>query len=369
MRLATIGLALGVFVAGIKISVLQAQPAPPPMPPELLSLTNATFMPAGTNAAVTQAATNAAPKPKIQFATPIYDFGKVKVNEPVKCDFVFTNTGQALLDVTGVHPGCGCTTAGSWTRQVEPGKTGTIPIQFNAAGAPGPFGKTITVSCNDPSQPTVILQIKGVLWKPVEVNPPYAVFNVTADSVSNATAIVRIINNEETPLTLSAPESNSRVFAAELGIKQPGKEFEVVVRPVPPLEAASTQGLITLKTSSTNLPVININTTVILAPTLVANPATIMIPSAPNTNNVRPVIHIRNNGSGVMKLSDPVVNAQGVAVQIQEIEPGRFASVTLTFPPDFTIPPGEKIELKIKTGLAHLPTFEVPLFQRPPAAR
>jgi len=347
MKLATIGLALGVFVAGTEIALLRAQPAVQPA----------------------AASTNAALSPKIQFATAIYDFGKVKVNEPAKCDFIFTNTGQALLEVPVVHPGCGCTTAGSWTRQVEPGKTGIIPIQFNAAGAPGPFGKTITVTCNDPSQSNVILQIKGVLWKPVDVAPQFAVFNVTAESVSNATSIVRIFNNEETPLTLSAPESNNRFFAAELRTKQPGKEFEVIIRPVPPLNAASTQALITLKTSSTNLPVININTTVMLQPALVANPPSIIVPPAPNLNNVRPVIQIRNNGSGLMKLSDPVVNAQGVDVQINEIEPGRCSSLTLTFPPDFTMAPGEKIELSVKTGLAHLPTFEVPVVQHPLPAR
>jgi len=356
----------------------------PPMPPGMLAVTNAAVVPpavtnsdlmwatsavaappATTTAAVSPPAANTNLVPKIQFATPVYDFGKLKVNEPVKCDFVFTNVGQALLEITAVHPGCGCTTAGTWTRQVEPGKTGTIPIQFNGAGVPGMFGKAVTVTCNDPARRTVILQIKGLLWKPVDVVPPFAVFNVTAESVSNATSIVRVINNEDEPLTLSEPESNSRFFAAELRTNQPGKEFHVVVRPVPPLNGGNTPGAITLKTSSTNAPVITINTTVILLPTLVASPPSIMLPPAPNTNNVRPVVHIRNNGPSSMRLTEPVVNAQGVDVQIREIEPGRFCTVTLTFPQDFTIPPGEKIELKVKTGLAQPSTLQIPVFQRP----
>lgn len=355
MRLATIGLAFGVFIAGMEIAVLQAQPPAPPAPPPIAT-------PAAQPA---PASTNAALLPKIQFATPIYDFGKGKVSEPVKYDFVFTNTGQATLEITAVQPLCGCTLAGDWTHKVEPGKTGIVPIQYNAAAAPGPVDKAVNVTCNDPSQPTVVLKIKGTIWKPVEVVPTYAVFNVTADSVSNATSIVRIINNEETLLTVSAPESNSRFFVAELKTKQPGKEFEVIVRPVPPMDGGNTQGAITLKTSSTNLPVININAAVMLQPTLVANPPVISLPAAPNTNNVRPVIHIRNNGSSAFTLSDPVVNTKGVDVQIKEIEPGRYASLTVTFPPDFTIAPGEKIQLRVKTGLANPPTFEVPVFQRP----
>ncbi|MCU0783996.1 MAG: DUF1573 domain-containing protein [Verrucomicrobia bacterium] len=343
MKLTKIGLAFGVLIAGTETAVLQAQPAPQPA----------------------AASTNAALSPKIEFATPIYDFGKAKISGPVKHDYVFTNTGQAMLEVTAVHPGCGCTTAGTWTRQVEPGKTGIIPIQYNAPAIPGSVAKVINVTCNDPRQPTVVLQIKGTIWSPIEVVPTYAVFNVTSDSVTNATSSVRILNNEETPLTLSAPEINNPNFAAEVKTKQPGKEFEVVVRLVPPLNGENTQGVITLKTSSTNMPLININASARLQPALVANPPVITLPPAPNTNNVRPVIYIRNNSPSAFALSDPVVNAKGVDVQIKEIEPGRYATVTLTFPPDFTNAPGERIQLSLKTGLAQPPTFEVPVFQLP----
>jgi hypothetical protein len=334
---------VGAVIVATLSGTLQAQPASPPAP----------------------AATNAPLVPKIQFATPVHDFGKVQMNHPVKHDFVFTNTGQAVLEVTAVHPGCGCTTAGDWTRRVEPGKTGIIPIQFNATGPAGPFGKAITVSCNDPGQPTVSLQFTGVLWNPVEVIPAYAVFNVTEEAVSNATSIVRVISHEEAPLTLSPPESNSPRFAAEIRAKQPGKEFEVVVRPVPPLSGQSAQGLITIKTSSTNLPVVNINTVAVLVPTLAVNPPSITLPPPPNTNHIRPVVYVRNNGPTPFRLSDPTVNASGVDVQIKEIEPGRYATLTLTFPEDFTIPSGRTVQLTVKTGLPGHPTFEVPVFQIP----
>ena len=41
--------------------------------------------------------------PKIQFATPIYDFGKVKSGEAVKYTYVFTNMGGATLQVSNVQ--------------------------------------------------------------------------------------------------------------------------------------------------------------------------------------------------------------------------------------------------------------------------
>ena len=86
----------------------------------------------------------------------MYDFGRVKAGEPVKYTYVFTNTGDRLLIINAVQPGCGCTTAGDWTKQVEPGKTGSIPIQFNTADYNGMVVKQMTVTCNVTNQPTVV---------------------------------------------------------------------------------------------------------------------------------------------------------------------------------------------------------------------
>src|SRR5215213_3502807 len=83
------------------------------------------------------AANATASGPRIEFSSLIYDFGKVSANELVKHEFVFTNTGKSTLEIIDVRPGCGCTTAGSWDKKVEPGKTGMIPLQFNSAGFGG----------------------------------------------------------------------------------------------------------------------------------------------------------------------------------------------------------------------------------------
>jgi len=67
---------------------------------------------------------SAAEGPKIQFATPVYDFGKVKSGEPVKYTFIFTNTGDEMLFITNVQPSCGCTTAGECLAKSKRGKPG-----------------------------------------------------------------------------------------------------------------------------------------------------------------------------------------------------------------------------------------------------
>lgn len=305
--------------------------------------------------------------PKIQFATPVHDFGRMKNGETVHYNYVFTNVGDRLLEISNVHASCGCTTSGEYSKQVEPGKTGHIPIQFNSGNFHGDITKMITVTCNDPTQPTVMLQLKAQIWKPIEVIPPLANLQVTTDAPSNSTT-VRIVNQQETPLKLSAPQSNHPAFAAELAVKEPGKEFELTVRTVPPLPEGMVQGQITMQSSSTNLPLVNVTAWANVQPAIVLSPAQIFLPAG-RLPSIRPVpVAVRNNGTNTLVLTDPSVNAEGVEVQLKELQPGRFFTLTVSFPPGFEVPPGENVELTVKSNHPQFPVLKVPVRQPPRAA-
>jgi len=157
--------------------------------------------------------------PRIEFGSTNFDFGRITTGEPAKHSFIFTNTGTTTLEITEVKPGCGCTTAGEWDRSVEPGKTGAIPLQFNSRGFGGAVTKTATVSCNDPRQSNVVLQITGTVWKPIEVTPPMVVFQPTEEERTKQTKSVRIVSNLDEPLTLSDVECTDPSFRAELKVK------------------------------------------------------------------------------------------------------------------------------------------------------
>jgi hypothetical protein len=74
----------------------------------------------------------------------------------------------------------------------------------------------------------VTLQVKGNVWKPIEITPAYAVLNVPPDT-TNATTTVRIVNNTEQAMTLSQPEVNNPAFSVQLKTNTPGKEYQLVV--------------------------------------------------------------------------------------------------------------------------------------------
>ena len=317
----------------------------------------------------TAAATTNAVGPKIQFASPVYDFGRVRAGDPAKFTYVFTNTGDALLVLNTVQPQCGCTAAGEWTKQVEPGKTGNIPIQFNTAAYNGMVLKQITVTCNVTTQSMLFLQLKGTVYKPYDVNPQIAVFNLAPDA-DTASMVLTITNNMEEPLLLSAPEVNNPIFAAQLITNVLGKGYQVKLTIVPPLPAmGSAQGHMTLKTSWSNTPTIPVTLVANIQPAVMVTPPSIMLPPGPLAAGLTNSVAIQNNtATNVLTLSEPKVNAEGVGVEIREHQPGKSYSAMLGFPQGFEVPAGQQIEFSVKTGNPKFPEVKVPVRQmaRPP---
>jgi hypothetical protein len=208
-----------------------------------------------------------------------------------------------------------------------------------------------------------MLQLKGNIWKPVEVSPEFAVLNANTETVGQARASVRILNREETPLALSPPESLNRLFAVELRTNQPGAEYEMIVSVAETAPVGHSQGVITLKTSSTNLPVVNVTAMLVLQAAVMAMPVQINLSPAPLPANQAVAVSIINNGTNALALSDPQVTVKDVTVAIKETSPGRYFNLTLTFPSGFELPPGQTAEFSVKSNHPQFPLIKVPIAQ------
>ncbi len=308
---------------------------------------------------------DSAPAPKIAFDNAVWDFGRIKSGEVLKHTFVFTNTGTATLEITQVQPGCGCTTAGEWTRKVEPEETGTLAIQFNSANFQGPVLKTVAVHSNDKSQPNVMLQLKGTIWKAVDVNPQFAMINVLPDSPS-ASTIVQILNNSDEPLVLSNPDSNNPLFHATIITNRPGKEFQLVIAAEPASMTNTTmQGQITLKTSMASTPVITVTAWANVQQAIVTMPPQVVLPTAPLAAPAAPEVTIQNNSTNLVQITDVNVNLPGVEVALSEKIPGRSFIIKLSFPVGFQMAPGQQGVVTARSSSSQMPSIKIPIHQTP----
>jgi hypothetical protein len=319
----------------------------------------------GADAPADAAASTNSSGPKIAFETPVYDFGKAKSGDPVKHTYLFTNTGDAVLYITNVQPSCGCTTAGDWSKQVEPGKTGTIPVQFNSANYNGGVFKTITVTSNAKDQQSTVLQLKGTVWKPIEISPQFAMITVPPDTTPNTTTIVRIVNNMDDPIDVWEPEANNKSFVVELKTNKVNKEYELAISAVGGLEA-SASAQISVKSSGSNAPG-NLTLTAManVQPALSISPPQITLPAGPLPDKQTSTVTIQNNSAKPLSLSEPAVDNKDVEVQLAETQPSKQFTVTLTFPKGFELAQGARAELSVKTSHPRMPLAKVVVTQMP----
>jgi len=104
--------------------------------------------------------------PKIVFKAEKWDFGKIKQGAEPSYEFVFTNGGDAVLNILNVETSCGCTAILVSNKKVDPGKTGKIKVTFNSTGYAGEVAKYIYVQSDDPTTPRAELKIEAAVDVP-----------------------------------------------------------------------------------------------------------------------------------------------------------------------------------------------------------
>jgi len=105
--------------------------------------------------------------PKIRFEKQVYDFGTIKSGDKIEYDFKFTNIGKSELVIRNTKGSCGCTVATVEKLKIQPGDSSVVKVVFNSAGKSGEQHKTVTITCNDPSNASTVLNIQGKVEKTV----------------------------------------------------------------------------------------------------------------------------------------------------------------------------------------------------------
>jgi len=304
--------------------------------------------------------------PRIEFAELTHDFGRIEPGQTVSYTFVFTNQGTQALDITEVRPSCSCTAAGNYSKHVEPGKAGIIPVVYSASGLSGPVGKNLWVASNDSARPSVVLRISAMISRPIDAVPGIAAFGFGPDFQTNESRVVRITSNLDEPVALSEPVCTNKEFRAELKTIQPGKEFELRVSVIPPLLPGSFSSVVTIKTSSVKMPSVEVKLYATVQPALTISPATIRLPSGSMTNALEIPVAIQSRSTNSLILSDPKINVAGADLKLREIQPGRIFQLLVTFPPNFRAPADRPLEVRVNSNHPQAPTITIPVIQPPP---
>jgi hypothetical protein len=117
--------------------------------------------------------------------TEIFDFGKLKQNEPSTATFIVTNVGSEPLLIETVTPTCGCTIADYTKAPIAPGKTGYIKATYNAV-ALGAIHKAVTVKLSGVDE-VMNLNLAGEVLEPAA----YATWAAANKKSENTTVKVK----------------------------------------------------------------------------------------------------------------------------------------------------------------------------------
>ena len=109
---------------------------------------------------------------EIYFEKTVHDFGTILQKGDGAYQFEFSNTGNAPLLLSNATSSCGCTVPSYPKTPVAPGEKGTIVVKYDTNRV-GSFHKSVTVSSNAKSAPSVVLYIKGEV-KAVPAEPAAA---------------------------------------------------------------------------------------------------------------------------------------------------------------------------------------------------
>ena len=110
--------------------------------------------------------------PKIEFDAKTFNCGNVIEGKTDKLEAVFIvkNTGDSLLKLENVKPGCGCTVV-KYDTLIQPGKTSKIESQVNIKGhSSGPISKYITVTSNAKNEPSIRLTIEATVVSVIDIS-------------------------------------------------------------------------------------------------------------------------------------------------------------------------------------------------------
>lgn len=283
-------------------------------------------------------------QPKIHVDEPTLQFGQVWAGDPIKHTFEIRNLGDAVLKITKVKPSCGCTLAGKYDREIPPGGVGTIPISVKTDRLRAKVNKSITVSSNDPDQPTVKLYIKGAVKQRFVMSPARGPNFGRIQPGQKLEQTITLTNNTDAPIKLTLPTPKAGVFTGELIEKTPGKVYELIVRAEGPYRERMNNGTFSLKPESGG-GTVTVKASALLPPRIEVTPREVAI--SKTTKPFSKTVKVSFNAVELYTLLAAEVDDPKVSVSVAQTDE-RKHTITLDFPAGY-LPPSQGRTLTIST--------------------
>lgn len=206
--------------------------------------------------------------PSIEFESTTRDVSKVSDGEVIHQVFKFTNKGDATLEILSVTASCGCTSAVPSPNKIAPGQSGQIEVKIVTEGLAAQIrtmadtvglSKTVTVTSNDPKQPSVVLTITGKITPEFALSDPSIYFGSNPRGREVTKELLVDITPDKPLMLLGAASTDENVTVKLEPVPgSDGKKFKVIAVQKASAGEGIHFGNIVIKTSSQAKPELRI---------------------------------------------------------------------------------------------------------------
>jgi hypothetical protein len=198
--------------------------------------------------------------PSIEFESPTRALDQVFEGETIHQSFKFTNNGDAQLEILGVEPSCGCTSALPVPNKVAPGRSGQINVEVKTENSAAQsrtlaetvsLTKTLTVRTNDPRHPQVILSMSFTVAPEIVVSEGSVFFGSSPRGQEVTKELTVSIAQDRAVKILSAVSTDANVSVKlEPVAGQGDKKFRLIMVQKSSASEGVHMGNILVKTTS-----------------------------------------------------------------------------------------------------------------------
>lgn len=268
--------------------------------------------------------------PKIVCDQPAFDFGAAEPGAVITHEYEVRNAGGLTLEIKQVRASCGCTIVKMPTNTLlKAGETTRIAASLNLAGRTGHQEKHVMVESNDPSTPTLLLNLRGDVRQDIAITPDrLAPGQIRGDTPVEMDIVFS--NNSGAPVHVKEAKTSNTNLLLELSALEDGRRYRIHVKTVPPLPPGAVEGVIHLFTDYPARPVFEVPFNASILGPLVVIPPKIMLDANAAGPRSQPIV-IRTGTAPQFKVvsvetPDPAMTAEqspfgpnGVRVQVSNI--------------------------------------------------
>jgi len=308
-------------------------------------------------------------EPKAVPVEPIKNFDIVPRGEQIQHDFQIKNEGDTLLEITDVHPACGCTVV-SFDTKIEPGKTGRVTAKVDTQDFAGPISKSIAVFTNDKTNPKLQLVVKADVKPYISVDPGYARYNyVQGEPLRPITQILWTEDGTDVNIVrVTPPYPHLKVSFREPREEErkkdvKGRQWAIDVELVPDAPVGALKDYVEVETSHPKQKIVKLPISGFVRPRQHITPVDIDFGEIEGAAlPLQRTLHFTNFATDGIEVVKVETGLQGVQLTAQpnDKQPGHRLMLTLTLAPE--MPKGDfNTTIKIFTTDKQKPFMLLPI--------